>query len=65
MPQSFRHDGQLTAPLEVDHIVPHADGGTSTMANLQTLCRDCHLNKTATENKRRQQTRPRRRQVWL
>ena len=27
---------------EVDHIVPLAEGGTSDMANLRTLCTSCH-----------------------
>lgn len=33
--------------LEVDHIVPHALGGTDVEANLQTLCRDCNQGKKA------------------
>ena len=28
--------------LTVDHIVPRARGGTSTLDNLQTLCRQCN-----------------------
>lgn len=35
--------------LEIDHIVPLADGGTSEQANLQALCRACHMEKTALE----------------
>jgi len=31
--------------LEVDHIVPRAAGGPSTMDNLQTLCDDCNRRK--------------------
>lgn len=31
-----------TAPLEVDHIVPLAGGGSNEMSNLRTLCRACH-----------------------
>ena len=36
-----RHD------LHVDHIVPHAWGGSDDPANLQTLCRKCNLRKGA------------------
>jgi len=44
--------------LEVDHIQPLADGGHPfDPANLQTLCSECHLEKTAQENKMRTPTR--------
>jgi hypothetical protein len=33
--------------LEVDHIIPVADGGTDELKNLATLCRDCNRGKTA------------------
>ncbi len=36
--------------LESDHIIPVADGGETTMENLQALCRDCHLAKTRRES---------------
>ena len=29
--------------LDVDHIIPKADGGTDDPANLRTLCRPCHV----------------------
>ncbi|MDE0489311.1 MAG: HNH endonuclease [Gammaproteobacteria bacterium] len=35
--------------LECDHIVPLAAGGDHSMANLQTLCRDCHIAKSQEE----------------
>ena len=35
--------------LECDHIVPISDGGTDDLANLQTLCRACHMAKTDRE----------------
>jgi hypothetical protein len=38
-----------TAPevkLEVDHIVPVAEGGTDALDNLQTLCRECNGGKS-------------------
>lgn len=43
--------------LEVDHITPIAEGGHPfDPGNLQTLCSDCHLEKTAAENSERKQT---------
>ena len=39
--------------LECDHVVPLRDGGAPwDMANLQSLCRSCHIDKTAGENRR-------------
>ena len=38
--------------LEIDHIRPLASGGTNDIGNLQPLCKDCHLKKTAEEKKR-------------
>lgn len=34
-------------PLEVDHVVAVADGGTDELANLATLCRPCNNGKSA------------------
>lgn len=34
-------------PLEVDHIIPVARGGTNDPGNLQTLCRSCNRAKGA------------------
>jgi 5-methylcytosine-specific restriction endonuclease McrA len=43
--------------LEVDHIVPVSEGGHPfDPANLQTLCEECHRDKTARENSKRGQT---------
>lgn len=36
-----------TAKLEVDHIIPLAQGGTDELNNLQTLCFDCNRSKKA------------------
>ena len=33
----------------VDHKVPKAEGGTDDDSNLQTICDDCHKEKTAQE----------------
>jgi 5-methylcytosine-specific restriction protein A len=35
---------------EVDHIVRLADGGSNEIENLQILCKECHKNKTDSEN---------------
>ena len=38
-----------TKQLEMDHIIPLCVGGTTDDINLQTLCHDCHVKKTAYE----------------
>ena len=41
--------------LECDHVTPmqrESGGDPYDMQNLQTLCRGCHIAKTAAENKR-------------
>ena len=55
--QVFAHDGyrcrscKAAGRLEADHIVPlHKGGAVYDIRNLQTLCRDCHIKKTADEN---------------
>ena len=57
----FQRDGwrcvQCGSPgptLECDHIVPiYRDGELYDPANLQTLCRPCHILKTTRENSRK------------
>lgn len=39
-----RHCGR-GVPLEIDHIIPIAKGGTSELPNLQLLCPSCNLAK--------------------
>lgn len=34
-----------STPLEVDHIVPEAKGGPTTLDNLALCCRSCNLHK--------------------
>ncbi|WP_345945876.1 HNH endonuclease [Psychrobacter sp. Ps4] len=34
---------------DVDHIINKAKGGSDEPSNLQSLCRKCHLSKTANE----------------
>jgi len=38
-------------PLEVDHILSVAKGGSWEPTNLQTLCRDCHSIKSANDRR--------------
>ncbi|MFI5865861.1 HNH endonuclease [Streptomyces sp. NPDC051546] len=37
--------------LEVDHVIPVAQGGTWTLENAQTLCKGCHWQKTLRERR--------------
>lgn len=50
--------------LELDHVVPVAEGGEDTLENAQLLCDDCHKPKTQREaargRARRKTRRPRR-----
>jgi len=41
----------LNVELHADHIVSVADGGKTTLENLQTLCQDCNLGKGRTSVK--------------
>lgn len=38
--------GYVTAATEVDHIVALVNGGADDVDNLQSLCFDCHKDKT-------------------
>lgn len=40
-----------SGPLEVDHILSVARGGSWELANLQALCAVCHKAKTIAENR--------------
>jgi 5-methylcytosine-specific restriction protein A len=42
-------EGRVKAANAVDHIKPKAKGGTDDLANLQGICRACHLNKSLTD----------------
>ncbi|MEX3820460.1 HNH endonuclease [Paraburkholderia sp. BR14262] len=42
--------GRVTDATEVDHIKRLEDGGTDEPGNLQSLCHDCHAEKTSREN---------------
>ena len=45
---SCRKCGSIVG-LECDHIVPLHRGGTNDASNLQSLCKECHAAKTASE----------------
>ena len=43
--------GVITAATEVDHITPrHKGGAIFDFANMQSLCHECHKEKTRAEN---------------
>lgn len=44
--QACKAAGRLKLAFEVDHIVELADGGTDDDTNLQSLCVECHKDKT-------------------
>ncbi len=51
-----RRCGALSDFWQADHIVPvHKGGGGCDLSNFQTLCEECHKNKTSKENKKRRQ----------
>jgi hypothetical protein len=39
--------GRVSLAVELDHIQPLEHGGRDTPDNIQGLCRECHLDKTA------------------
>lgn len=41
--------GRVTPYYAIDHIVPKAEGGTDDPANLQAICRACHVDKSLVE----------------
>ncbi|MCP4595746.1 HNH endonuclease signature motif containing protein [Neptuniibacter sp.] len=49
--ECLRH-GRLTPGQVCDHVVPEAEGGTTTDDNLQWLCQSCHDKKTQEESRR-------------
>ena len=46
-----------TVNLELDHVVPLADGGEDALDNCQLLCRRCHGRKSRAEAKARRERR--------
>lgn len=57
--------GSSGCRLELDHRVPHAEGGTDRMSNLQLLCQDCHDVKSKAEANRGKARRAARRRLPL
>lgn len=53
--QRCRRDGKAVEANEVDHIVPEAEGGTTTAHNLEAICGPCHKAKTLEEAARARQ----------
>lgn len=51
--QDHKARGLLREAVEIDHVIPKADGGTDDDENLQALCYDCHKAKTDRENSNR------------
>ena len=45
-------NGRPTPATQVDHITNKAQGGTDDMSNLQAICDDCHLAKSANDQGR-------------
>ena len=50
-------DKHTAGRLEVDHIVELADGGLTVLSNTRTVCRRCHLQKTAEMRRKRAEAR--------
>lgn len=48
----IRWPGCLGEGVEVDHIIPHSEGGSIDLENLQAVCIACHKHKTQTEAQR-------------
>ena len=50
--QMCMRQGFVTAGNIVDHITPKAEGGTDDEANLETICKPHHTEKTQAESNR-------------
>ncbi len=48
----FGHMTQIRSLWQMDHIIPHCEGGPCTLDNLRTLCRPCHKAESAELMKR-------------
>ncbi len=63
--QSCLAKGRPTPANHVDHIRPKSKGGTDDHGNLQSLCQECHDEKTAQEDRRHPSKRMKRDDEWL
>lgn len=52
--QPCMRQGLVRLGSEVDHIKPKCEGGTDDLQNLQFICDQCHMAKTAAEAARAQ-----------
>lgn len=43
---------RLATDLQVDHVIPLAEGGPDTIENCQLACLECHSRKTSEEARR-------------
>lgn len=50
--QPCKRNGLFVAAVEVDHIVPEAEGGSDEPSNKQGICLYCHKVKTQQESQR-------------
>lgn len=50
--RTCRTQHRVTVATIADHVIPLAEGGPDTEANLQPLCSVCHAAKTRDESKR-------------
>jgi 5-methylcytosine-specific restriction protein A len=51
--QPCKRKGQAAPPdpsNQIDHIVPRSKGGSDRDDNLETICKDCHRDKTIRES---------------
>lgn len=55
--QPCKRKGRATPATQVDHIVPKAKGGTDDEANCQSICADCHREKTLRDEGKRVKVR--------
>ena len=44
--------GLMTPDVQIDHVMPVQMGGGDNLENLQCLCHDCHVAKTAADVRR-------------
>ena len=50
--QQCKREGRITPGNQADHIIPKSQGGQDEIDNLQTLCTECHMDKTIRESGR-------------
>ena len=48
-----RWNWQKPKGIELDHIIPFVEGGLTILENMRSLCRECHMKRTALWKSRR------------